>query len=131
MGIRIDLPFLPEFEEVMISGGKTLTSRTRWFGWKGDYFEAFGHIFIITGLFTKTLGEVRDIYFRQEGCKSPEEFEAIWCRIHPRAGFRPEQRVKCHEFKSQRELAYFHIHEPDELGRCRICGYQPEEVVLI
>jgi hypothetical protein len=122
--MEVKMPFLPEFEQVMDSGQKTMTSRTKWFGREGDYFKAFGHIFIITNLVTRTLGTVRNFYYQQEGCNSPEEFEAVWRKIHPRSGFRPEQRVKCHEFKNQRELAYFHIHEFDVTGRCHICGYQ-------
>lgn len=125
MGVEVDIPFLPEFEGAMDSGQKTMTSRTKWFGGEGDYFKAFGHIFIITRLSTKSLKVVRDNYYLQEGCDSPGEFEAIWCKIHPRAKFRPEQRVKCHEFKNQRELAYFHIHEI-VCGKCHICGYVPE-----
>lgn len=123
MNEEVKIPFLPEFEGVMESGQKTLTSRTKWHGREGDYFRAFGHYFVITHLSKKKLSTVARLYHQQEGCSSPEDFIRVWCKIHPRAGWRPDQVVKCHEFVNQRELAKFHIHEMDG-GRCHICGFE-------
>jgi hypothetical protein len=124
MARQVTIPFLPEFEQAMVAGDKTLTSRTKWYADKGDWFVAFGHAFIITKLFRANLWLVKNTLWQQEGCESPEHFEAIWRKIHPRAKFQPEKTLCCHEFTLQRNLAQFHLHQFDYRGRCEICGYE-------
>jgi hypothetical protein len=41
---------------------------------------------------------VRDYYYRDEGCDSPDAFEEAWRTLHPRAGVRPEQLLYLHRF---------------------------------
>ena len=124
---KVEMPFLPEFQSPLLSGKKILTSRTKWHGTVGDYFEAFGRIFIITREFTAALATVATFYFEQEGVASPEDFKAIWCRLHPRAGWRPTQRVKCHEFQCQRDLAVFHVHKM-YMGQCQFVVLCQEKI---
>lgn len=124
-GVKVEMPFLPEFQSPLLSGKKTLTSRTKWHGTVGDHFEAFGRIFVLTREFTAALETVATYYFAQEGVASPEEFKEVWCRLHPRARWRPAQRVRCHEFQSQVDLAVFHVHEM-YMGQCQICGFVPQ-----
>ena len=91
-------PFLPEFEDAVLSGRKTLTSRTRRYP-KGEVLQSpFGRIRILS-VVRVTLGGVRDLYWREEGCESPQDFERVWKQIHPRAGFRPKQLVWLRQFE--------------------------------
>jgi len=97
--MKVKIPFMPQFKEAMISGVKTCTSRNRRYGFIGDTFEAFGCEFKITAVDGMILRDVAALLYRQEGCKSPEDFEKIWAKIHPRKGFVWNQEVYVHHFK--------------------------------
>jgi len=97
--MKINLPFLPEFEEAMLSGRKRATSRTRKFGNVGDTFVAFGCTFTIMAVNRLALSNVANIFWRLEGVESPDDFIAIWRRIHPRQGWQPTQNIYFHQFE--------------------------------
>lgn len=103
-GREVKIPFLPEFEQAMLSGRKTMTSRTKWYGKAGDYFEAFGARFTIVMQSVVPLETITSLYYRQEGVGSPDEFKAVWVRLHPRLGWQPELMVKLHRFRLQQEV---------------------------
>lgn len=94
----VKIPFLARWITLLISGQKICTARTRRFGDVGDEFVAFGHKFRIESLTQTPLRVVRDTFYEDEGCTTPQEFEEVWCQIHPRAGFREEQLVWLHSF---------------------------------
>lgn len=94
---RINIPFHPMFEKPLRNGTKTMTARTKRKGDVGDTFVAFGRTFILTEVRKVQLHVVRG-YYMHEGCDSPEHFEAVWKRIHPRRGYRPDDWVWLHEF---------------------------------
>lgn len=94
---RVKIPFYARFKEPLLDGTKTWTSRTKWYGEIGDTFEAFGHEFVITRRFQMTLSRVA-IFWREEGCKSREDFVELWKKIHPRKGFDPKWVVNVHVF---------------------------------
>ena len=122
---KIVIPFMPKFGTPMLSGQKTATSRTKLYGYAGDYFEAFGRIFILTDVRYIHLDTISHLYFREEGFESPNGFIATWRRLHPRKLFDRGQRVYFHQFKLQSELLPpFHVHEL-EGGCCLICGLVP------
>jgi len=100
----IALTFKPLFREALLSGRKTMTSRTKKYGKPGDQFEAFGGIFHLTEVRKKLLGGIAEHYFHQEGCDSPIHFQQVWKALHPRKGFDPEQEVYLHIFEKA-ELA--------------------------
>lgn len=94
-----ELPFLAEFEEAIRSGRKTATSRPRRYGQAGDIVKTrFGYV-RIRSCTRMSLAEIRDRHWREEGCSSPEQFEAVWRRLHPRSGFVPWHRVWFHRFE--------------------------------
>ncbi len=83
----------------MVGGTKTCTSRNRFYGVSGDTFEAFGCEFKITAVDKMILRDIAALLYRAEGCDSPEEFEKVWTKIHPRKGFVWNQEVYVYHFK--------------------------------
>jgi len=96
--MRVGIPFLPQFHDVMLNGTKTMTSRTRKYGEKGDTFPAFEQVFEIVNVFQLRLDVVAWLHSREEGAKDPQDFMKVWALIHPRKGYVPEQEVWVHEF---------------------------------
>src|SRR2546428_13832837 len=45
---HLQIPFRPQFKEVLLSGAKTMTSRTKQYGHVGSRFWAFSQCFEIT-----------------------------------------------------------------------------------
>lgn len=99
MSKRIKLPFLPQFKNPMLSGQKTITSRTRRYGQTGDTFLAWGEVFELREVIGVLLSSVRNRYYQQEGFPSPEAFQACWEALHPVKGYDPEQAVFAHSFQ--------------------------------
>jgi len=85
--MKRNVPFRQEFKDSMIMMAKTCTSRTKGYGHIGDTFGAFGCEFKITAVDKMILRDVSALLYRQEGCLSPEQFEKVWAKIHPRKGF--------------------------------------------
>jgi len=96
---EVEFAFLPEWEAKVLAGEKTATTRRTKHADPGDTFTAFGKKFRVVAVDRPTLQEVRALYWKDEGCASPAEFEEVWNRIHPRAGFRPMQRVFFHRWE--------------------------------
>lgn len=99
---RINIPMNDWSRDKLRKRIKNATSRNKRYGWLGDTFlEDVGGRMVEYGIIEQkhtTLREVRDVYFRMEGCETPEEFEQVWIDIHPRAGFQPEHKVWLHIF---------------------------------
>ncbi len=95
---RIDLPFQPRWRPAVLSGEKTTTVRTRRFGAEGDSFTVEGIAFRLTLVEAMPLAKARDLVWREEGMRSPEEFEAVWAENHPTRGFRGADSVWVHRF---------------------------------
>ena len=126
---KVEIPFLPEWETLMLTGKKSATSRTKRYGSPGDYFEAFGRVFILTNVYRIRLASVAYYHYLEEGCNSDFHFRKIWERLHPRKGYCPEQKVYIHIFQPQDCMYQFHVHELKENGRCRICGCDPAPIL--
>jgi hypothetical protein len=92
-------PFQPEWEEKMLSGEKTCTSRTKIFGLAGDRFVAFDQRYIVSKIEERSLGDIAANLYRQEGCQNPSEFIRWWNKLHPRRGFQPGLVVFVHHFR--------------------------------
>lgn len=97
--MKVEIPFVPEFQWPMILDRMTLTSRTKFYGKVGDWFEAFYVRFLIVRIFKYSLEGVGRDYWKQSGVKSPEAYREIWCKLHPGAGWQPKQIVYCHQFR--------------------------------
>lgn len=100
MAKKIDMPFLPEFEESMLSHKKKATTRTKPYGEEGDWFEAFGKTFVLTWIYKTMLESVAYHFYWEEGFDTMYEFIECWDRLHPRIKFRnnPERTVYLHRF---------------------------------
>lgn len=96
--MEIKIPFNDRFRDAMLSGRKTVTSRTRWYGKVGDTFEVFGRKFIIRERFNCRLDDVITDYLSEEGFASPGDFIEFWQKLHPRRGYNPDQIVCVHKF---------------------------------
>ena len=96
--IKKRFPFKAEWEKAMKNGSKSVTSRTRRYGHPGEHFTAFGCIFKIWAVDKIKLGAVAKYFCSEEGCNRPSEFKEAWIKLHPKAGFKPEQQVYMHRF---------------------------------
>lgn len=92
------IPFLPEFEKDIESKNKTATSRTKKYGKPGDHFKAFSMLMELTHVVRVPLFVVAKYFYREEGCKSPDEFKKVWNKIHPRKKYEddPGRMVSLH-----------------------------------
>lgn len=95
---EVKIPFLPRFQEPMLNGTKIMTSRTRKYGQVGDVFKAFGAMFKITEVFRLELGDIAS-FWKDEGCKSLDDFVETWKKIHPNKPYRLNDRYYVHRFK--------------------------------
>lgn len=93
------MPFLAAFREQLLSGAKTVTTRTRAYGKAGDYFIAFGSVFRLYLVEKSSIYAVANTLYYVEGFDSPKAFRECWKRIHPETGYRPTLRVWVHYFE--------------------------------
>ena len=96
---EVYIPFQEQWQDKMLDGIKVCTTRTKAYGRWGDTFKAFGAIFVIIAVDKKTLEDVAENFFHQEGCVSPEEFINVWEGLHPIKKWVPKQVVWCHHFR--------------------------------
>lgn len=93
------LPFTPRMEAAVKAGTKTATSRTKRYGKAGDVVVTReGQRLLLIEVERVLLSTVRDHYWRDEGCESPEDFERVWGDIHPLRGYDGSQKVYLHRF---------------------------------
>ncbi len=95
----IEIPFVRAFEDKLVYGEKTCTSRNKRYGNPGDFFTAFGETFVLTYVEKLPLAFVSSVLWKEEGCASPEEFRQVWVEIHPRKGYDGDQEVWVHKFR--------------------------------
>jgi len=94
---QIKIPFMERFKEPMLNGTKTMTSRTKIYGAKGDFFEAFCHGFRLDSIDAQPF-KIIELQWQAEGCSSKEDFLAVWKQIHPRKTFEPDELLFVHRF---------------------------------
>lgn len=97
---EVNIPFQPEFKDSMLAGNKTATTRTSRFGRPGDWFPAFGRIFVLTEVYQIRLSLAIYRFHQDEGFSSPGEFINCWDRLHPRVTYaeRRARLVYLHRF---------------------------------
>ncbi len=105
---------MKRFMVPMLTGHKTLTSRTKRYGKSGDTFDAFGATFRLLDVSKMQLDEVGRRWY-DEGFESFTSFVLCWKGLHPRKGYDPEQWV------------WAHLFEKVEKGATR--GKQPESAL--
>lgn len=97
-GIVKTLPFRDDMAALIREGRKTATTRTKKYGEVGDVLATKAGPVRLTRVIGIQLREVARHFYLEEGFDSPSGFRAAWTEIHPRAGFRPEDRVYVHFF---------------------------------
>lgn len=97
--MKINIPFKEQFREAMLSGTKTVTSRTKRYGKAGDTFMAFGQEFILTAVARIPICATAETHFKSEGFASPKEFWECWRQIHPRKKWDAGDEVWAHWFR--------------------------------
>ena len=97
---EIVIPFQEYFKTAMITGRKTATTRTKRYGYPGDWFPAFGKNFVLTHVYPTFLDIVVDHFYFEEGFDSKNEFIDCWDRLHPSVKFadKPRRLVYLHRF---------------------------------
>jgi hypothetical protein len=90
MMAQIEIPFSREMVIAAIEGRKVATTRSERKGEIGDTFSLddprpyfFNRsTFRLIEIMAVDLETVKNLYFRLEGCSSPEEFERVWRALH-------------------------------------------------
>lgn len=95
----ITIPFKEQFKQALLDGQKTMTSRTKKYGKPGDTFSIYGGTFVIKHIEKKSLRDVAEQHYAEEGVDTPEAFRNVWIRLHPIKGFDAEQDVYVHTFE--------------------------------
>lgn len=93
----IEAKFLPAWKDKMLAGEKIATCRYRMLGQVGDRFSQYGANFEFTKIEQIQLSEVRDRFYKEEGCLSLEEFVEVWKKIYRR--WDPLKLVYLHHFR--------------------------------
>lgn len=113
----VNIPFRQEFKEVLLSGRKICTVRSKRLGAGGDRFQAFGAWFEIVRVGDVALWEVKNRW-KDAGFNSPEHFVEIWNSSHPKVKYADYNRVYLHEFKKGRHGEVFYLKRMGTLGNC-------------
>jgi hypothetical protein len=96
--MRVKIPFLEHFKESMLNGTKTMTTRSKRYGWKGDTFDAFGATFQIEKVYKAALSWIAKYCWQAEGCSSEQDFIDVWKSIHHKRND-PRSLWHVHEFR--------------------------------
>jgi len=92
------IPFKLAFREKIDAGEKTMTSRNRVCGKPGDHLQTpWGTRLELLEVRPEFLEIVASVYFREEGCVSPDEFVDIWKSIY--RSYSPSKEVYLHRFR--------------------------------
>lgn len=94
----LKIPFLERFREPLLNGTKTLTTRRKRYGKRGELFEAFGVLFVLTNVERRSLAFAIENW-KREGCKSQADFLAVWKQIHPKKPLNKRELFWVHSFK--------------------------------
>ena len=81
-GSEVVILFSARMAQSTIDGDKIATTRRSRKGEPGDRFEGWGRWFHLIDVVPGALAEVRDRFWRLEGCESPHDFEQVWRRLH-------------------------------------------------
>jgi|SRR5712692_2136738 len=95
----VEIPFLFSFKDAMLSGKKTMTTRTKAWAKEGDTFRAFGNTFRMKSVVEMMLGRVAYEFFSEEAFDAAEDFIETWNLLHPRKLWNLEQKVFSHTFE--------------------------------
>ena len=95
---KVYIPFRARFREPLLNGTKTMTTRSKRYGWKGDTFDAFGATFQIADVYVAALSWIAKYCWQVEGCSSEQDFMDVWKSIHYKLND-PRSQWYVHRFK--------------------------------
>jgi len=90
-----NFPFRPEMKVALLAGRKCTTARSKAYGEPGDTFNIDDEIFRIVDVEPEMLDFITSAYYRLEGCKNPDDFIALWKRLH-RGQWNPDKEYFVH-----------------------------------
>ncbi len=94
------LPIDERFREATLSGAKTVTSRNKKYGERGDILDTpFGVKVRLLDVGKVPLSTSKFVFYRETGVKSPAEFEKVWNELHPVKPYQDDHVVYLHKFK--------------------------------
>lgn len=96
---EIYIPFNPWSKDKLDTDEKICTTRTKRYGYPGDYFYVKGVKYVLVEIRHISLNTVANDFYKEEGCESSGEFVQVWNDIHPFKGFVSEQIVYLHIFR--------------------------------
>jgi hypothetical protein len=107
---KIEIPFNDWSKDKLRRGIKTATTRSKKYGEPGDTFEVrfnleqherFSRVrtYELVSITRKSLANVAERHFKEEGAESPQEFIEVWNDTHPRRKFRSQDIKYFHRFK--------------------------------
>ncbi len=94
----IHIPFHSQMIEEILSGRKTITTRSKKYGKVGDSFYADDNRFKcdIIDIIKLPLQEICDKYYKEEGFVNPQDFKNFWLTIHRK--WTPQKKFYLHKF---------------------------------
>ena len=96
---EISIPFDKKLIPPLLSGTKTVTSRSKPYGTAGDQFVVEGKRFELTNIVRMPLGVVYDRLWEPSGAEDGFDFIKIYNRLHPGKPYDPFREVYVHFFK--------------------------------
>ena len=93
------LPFLPRFRPLIQNGVKVATARTRKYGEPGSLVNSPCGVLRILSVRKERLEDIANLYWKEEGAESPEDFQQAWNQLHPGRGWTPDLKVWFHLFE--------------------------------
>ncbi|MCM3584407.1 ASCH domain-containing protein [Mesobacillus maritimus] len=94
---------MPTDIQKVLTGKKTATRRNGRYADVGEIMELEGKNFIITNVYSQSLGELTDDDARREGFNTVEEYKESILSYHPGMPWLPNMRVWVHEFSPANE----------------------------
>lgn len=97
-GSEIELEFRPEYIPLIALGTKVMTARRNKKGEVGDYFLLDGKKYVLVEVRERTLYSVANLFHKDEGFESAEDFRKEWDLCYPDFRFNPYQTVWTHRW---------------------------------
>ncbi|MGD6844881.1 ASCH domain-containing protein [Bacillus infantis] len=90
---------VPADIEKVLKGEKTATRRNGRYADIGEIMVLNDKEFVVTSVYSQTLGELTDEHARQEGFSSVEDYKQTILSYHKGMPWLPHMKVWVHEFK--------------------------------
>lgn len=96
---ELNIPFAEKFIQHILSGQKTVTSRSKQYGFAGDHFVIEGKRFEVLKVTKMPLGVVYNHLWKESGAVDCFDFIVTYNRLHPGKPYDPYREVYVHFFR--------------------------------